>query len=59
MQRTNGLQQVVIEINLQTNIFGLAADLEEHVVTPLPHLHTLIARLIDEGIHAFPYTPRL
>jgi hypothetical protein len=46
---------VVIDINHQTNIFGLVADLEEHVVTPLHHLQAPIAMLIDEGTHAFQY----
>lgn len=57
MQRTNGLQQVVIDINRQTHIFDLSADCEAHVVTPVPHLHIFIAMHIDEGTQMFQWTP--
>jgi len=48
---TNRRQQVTLDTNRQATIVVLAADLEDHIVTPLHHLQAMIATLIDEGTH--------
>jgi hypothetical protein len=50
---------MTLDTNRQAAIFVLAVDLEDHIVTPLHHLHALIAMLIDESMHAFQYAPEI